>query len=229
MTLSQDSTTRDSTKNSDNDWNDFLYSQSKTDCRKRISIVEKPIPSGVNISSLMSLLPVTTNQVFLVTDKHNGRVQKGPASPLPSQKRNIINTKVKIVNKLFTALLDTGSDRTFMSGEAYDQLKNFVIGEPIIDAITSVGVRLAQHDHVATPRYSAKLKIEIDDCCGKMWFAILDGLNTPIILGMYFITSWKVIIDATQDYWSIEGSTLRRPLASTFNARISLNSADRTH
>lgn len=76
------------------------------------------------------------------------RDKKGPALPLPSQKRNTITTWVKIVDNNHFALFDTISNRTFMSRDLFDKIKKAANGELIQHAVTHAAEKFAQRDHV---------------------------------------------------------------------------------
>lgn len=142
--LNKASTSRDYTSDSESDYDDAAYSHSETeypDSSEELSSTDRTRSVGPSISSLTSLpLIKPAIGILAAAEKLKRLVRKRPASSSPSHLRNTITTLIKIGGKQFMALLDTGSDRTFMSEEIYDKLEEFARGKPILDEVTRTGV-----------------------------------------------------------------------------------------
>ena len=123
-----------------------------------------------------------------------------------------IPVEVSVFGKKIRGIIDSGSERSFLSETAYDRVKDYQTGELVPDSTSRVGVRLGDQSVVKTLG-GAGFIIDIGDVYGPQWFSILPGLSGDLILGMDFWLTFKVVVNPFSQTWNLADSSYTYPMA----------------
>lgn len=96
-----------------------------------------------------------------------------------------IPVEISIFGTKFHGIIDSGSERSFLSESAYNCVKEFQIQELTPDTSSRAGVRLGDQSVVKTLG-GTSFVIDVGDVYGPQWLSILPGLSGDLILGMDF-------------------------------------------
>lgn len=123
-----------------------------------------------------------------------------------------IRVEILIFGIKLTGIIDSGSNRSFLSESAYERVKNFQIDELKHDCSSATGVRLGDKSIVKTLGGTCFV-IDVGDVYGPQWLSVMPGLSNDVILGMDFWLSFKVSVDPMTKTWSLAGSKYSHPLS----------------
>lgn len=140
------------------------------------------------------------------------RIYRGNHELREPSKTVRIPVKIAVYGEEITGIIDSGSDRSFLSLSAYQRVKKYQIKELIPDASSKTGVRLGDKSIVRT-HGGTSFVIDVGDVYGPQWFSIMPGLSGDLILGMDFWMTFKVTVDPFSKTWTLAGSKNVYPLS----------------
>ncbi|KAH0535117.1 hypothetical protein KQX54_013712, partial [Cotesia glomerata] len=114
------------------------------------------------------------------------------------------------------AMLDSGSERSYISETAYNRIQGNELQELSPDPTSTVGVTLADSASIYT-RGGAPFKVELDGKTILTWLSVLPGLSTPIILGLDFWQSADVHVESKIATWYLGGNSIKHQFRSRTN------------
>lgn len=132
-----------------------------------------------------------------------------------------IPVEISFFGEKVRGILDSGSERSFLSQAAYDRVKTYQVKELIPDATSKKGVRLGNRSVVRTKGGTCFI-IDIGDVYGPQWFSVLPGLSNAVILGMDFWLSFKVRVDPIAETWKLQESEYSYPITQRNVTRTEL-------
>ncbi|KAK2578371.1 hypothetical protein KPH14_001067 [Odynerus spinipes] len=116
-----------------------------------------------------------------------------------------IPAEITVFGIKIEGIIDSGSERSYLSPEAYERIKIYQLHGIKPDSTSTIGVRLG--DSSATKSIGGTcFIIDIGDVYGPQWFSILPGLSGDLILGMDFWISFKVQVDPYKRTWTLAES-----------------------
>ncbi|KAK0071303.1 hypothetical protein PV326_001390, partial [Microctonus aethiopoides] len=113
-----------------------------------------------------------------------------------------IPVEILIFGRKLRGIIDSGSERSFLSQSAYDRVKEFQLKELSVDSSAKNGVSLGDQSVVKTLGGTCFI-IDIGNVYGPQWFSILPGLSGELILGMDFWLAFKVKVDPYTQTWTL--------------------------
>ncbi|KAG0420263.1 Transposon Tf2-9 polyprotein, partial [Dictyocoela roeselum] len=132
--------------------------------------------------------------------KHHNNMILSLQEPNPIPRPIII--PVKIQDKEYHALLDTGSIHNYISKRSFDEQENYEIINAQKRTVELANGFKTNTDTLISLRFSL---YEDDNTLLKDRFYVLEGLNYPFILGMEFIQKNKIILDTKNNLINIDG------------------------
>lgn len=125
-----------------------------------------------------------------------------------------IPVEISIFGETIKGIIDSGSERSYLSKNTYERAKFLQVNEVRPDSTSTVGVCLGDNSLVKTEG-GACFVIDIGDVYGPQWFSI-QGLSGDLILGMDFWLTFGVILDPNKRTWTLSGSEYSYPLSRRF-------------
>lgn len=123
-----------------------------------------------------------------------------------------IPVEIDIFGEKIKGILDSGSERSFLSCAAYQRVKHLQIQELEEDSSSKKGVRLGDKSIVKSLGGTGFV-IDIGDIYGPQWFSVLPELSSDLILGMDFWLNFKVKVDPFAQVWTLDGSKFEYSLS----------------
>ncbi|KAH0534973.1 hypothetical protein KQX54_011107 [Cotesia glomerata] len=114
------------------------------------------------------------------------------------------------------AMLDSGSERSYISETAYNRIQGNEFQELSPDPTSTVGVTLADPASTYT-RGGAPFKVELDGKTILTWLNVLPRLSTPVILGLNFWQSADVHVESKIATWYLGGNSTKHQFRSRTN------------
>lgn len=177
--------------------------------------VGKDTGASTEVELLKALPNHVTDQL---TQRRIFREDNGTKEPEEVAK---IPIEVSILGETLRGIIDSGSERSYLSKNAYERVKSFQLKNVTPDSISIVGVCLGDNSLVKTEGGTCFM-IEIGDVYGPQWFSILAGLSNDLILGMDFWLSFRVVLDPHKRAWTLTDSKYSYPLSYRFVAPTEL-------
>lgn len=202
--------------------------------------VGEPTIGSLNLSTLSAeIVDATGSACTTQTENCDLPGNGGPPNPSPHVAPRLIQRRIycggrieprevlrmpveiSITEEKIRGIIDSGSERSYLSESAYRRVKKYQIRELAPDASSTAGVRLGDRSIVKTLGGTGFV-IDIGDVYGPQWFSILPGLSGDLILGMDFWLTFKVAINPFLRTWSLAGSNYTFPLSHRLVAPIEL-------
>ncbi|KAH0535007.1 hypothetical protein KQX54_011824 [Cotesia glomerata] len=114
------------------------------------------------------------------------------------------------------AMLDSGSERSYISETAYNRIQGNELQELSPDSTSTVGVILADSASTYT-RGGAPFELELDGKTILTWLSVLPGLSIPVILGLDFWQSTDVHVESKIATWYLGGNSTKHQFRSRTN------------
>ncbi|KAH0540095.1 hypothetical protein KQX54_012659 [Cotesia glomerata] len=121
-------------------------------------------------------------------------------SPLTRVSRML--AEVTIGSHRIEALLDSGSERSYISAKAYKLIQGSELQKLGPDPTSTFGVTLADSAYTYT-QGGAPFRIELDSLAIFTWLSVLPGLSTPMILGLDFWQRADVRVESKAATWQL--------------------------
>lgn len=184
------------------------------------TVVENSVDNNPTIESLKFWRPmgvISNNSSRLIQRRiccaENGLVEPEKVTKTPAE--------ISIFGEKIRGILDSGSERSYLSPVVYDCVKKFQVKEISEDATSKNGVRLGDKSIVKT-KGGTCFVIDVGDVYGLQWFSILPKLSNDMILGMDFWLAFKVKIDPSARMWTLEGSGYSYSMSSRYVVQTEL-------
>lgn len=127
--------------------------------------------------------PNTSTEVpYRLRERRIFRLENGLHEPRVTIR---VPVEIYVFGKRVRGILDSGSERSYLSEAAYDRVKDLQIKDPVKDATSENGVRLGDKSTVKTMGGTCFI-IDVGDVYGPQWFSILPTLSSDLVLGMDF-------------------------------------------
>ncbi|KAH0561273.1 hypothetical protein KQX54_015819 [Cotesia glomerata] len=154
------------------------------------------------------------------------------ASLLPPVEVSRMIARIIINSHAIEALLDSGSERSYISEAAYLTIQGSELQKLGPDPTSTHGVTLADSGSAYT-KGGAPFRIEIDRRAVLTWLSVLPGLSTPVILGLDFWKLADIRVESKTATWRVGNDPKGHQFCSrsTKNAVFSINaltSSERT-
>ncbi|KAH0549677.1 hypothetical protein KQX54_012256 [Cotesia glomerata] len=132
--------------------------------------------------------------------------------------------KITIDSHVIEALLDSGSERSYISEAAYLTIQGSELQKLGPDPTSTHGVTLADSGSTFT-KGGAPFRIEIDGYTFLTWLSVLPGLSTPVILGLDFWKLADIRVESKTATWKLGDNPKGHQFCSrpTRNTIFSLN------
>ncbi|KAK2577561.1 hypothetical protein KPH14_012908, partial [Odynerus spinipes] len=151
----------------------------------------------------------------LVNKLTQRRIYRGDDGMSEPSKVLRIPVEITIFGEKIKGIVDSGSERSYLSIEAYERVKQYQVHELKPDSTSTAGVRIGDGSVIKSIGGTCFI-IDIGDVYGPQWFSVLPELSGNLVLGMDFWLSFKIQVDPYKRIWTLAGSQYSYNLSHRF-------------